>query len=69
MALTTLAVPSPESSHSVNNRHSNGWRALVLRISRGDKTAIELFLSGLDDWGSSTRQLLPLATPISYQRD
>src|SRR5262249_57938299 len=41
-------------STRVTSRFRNHWRDLALRISRGDQTAIELFLAGV--WEADVRR-------------
>jgi hypothetical protein len=56
-AISRLSAP-PRSAILVKQRESN-VNALPLQRSRGDKTAIELFIAGIRGWEAELRHYFP----------
>jgi hypothetical protein len=61
-----LRQTNRKSSNPVATRFRNQQRALSLRISRGDKTPLELFSAGVRGWGAYPRQRLDDGKPVEH---
>ena len=58
VALCSVVGPPRESSNPVASRFRNQRRDLSLRNSRGDWTAIELFVAGVRGWKPEMRRFI-----------
>ena len=54
-----------KSSNPANSGSRNRWRDLLLRTSRGDRTAIELFSGQFSSW---TKSLIAIAQALATRR-